>query len=162
MKRCLFVFICLMSLSSALFAAAERRVALVIGNNDYQNLPKLEKAVNDANSVAAELKKVGFEVSSFNNITQKKMNQAVNDFVQKIAGGGVGVFFYAGHGVQIDSQNFLIPVDMDSPRSDSDVADQAISREPSRPSRRFRSCRRVGCRCSWPTSCRTRSPHGPR
>lgn len=127
MKRCLFVFICLMSLSSALFAAAERRVALVIGNNDYQNLPKLEKAVNDANSVAAELKKVGFEVSSFNNITQKKMNQAVNDFVQKIAGGGVGVFFYAGHGVQIDSQNFLIPVDMDSPRTDSDVADQAIS-----------------------------------
>ena len=127
MKRCLFVFCCLMSLSSALFAAAERRVALVIGNNDYQNLPKLEKAVNDANSVAGELKKVGFEVAAFNNISQKKMNQAINDFVQKIAGGGVGVFFYAGHGVQIDSQNFLVPVDMDSPRTDSDVADQAIS-----------------------------------
>ena len=49
-----------MSLSGALYAAAERRVALVIGNDNYQNLPKLEKAVNDANSVAAELKKVGF------------------------------------------------------------------------------------------------------
>ena len=127
MKRCLFLFCCLMSLSGALYAAAERRVALVIGNDNYQNLPKLEKAVNDANSVAAELKKVGFEVSSFNNIPQKKMNQAINDFVQKISGGGVGVFFYAGHGVQVNSQNFLIPVDMDEPRSDSDVADQAIS-----------------------------------
>ncbi len=127
MKRCLWVFCCLMGMSAAVLAAAERRVALVIGNNDYQNLPKLEKAVNDANSVAAELKKVGFEVSSFTNIPQKKMNQAINEFVQKIAGGGVGVFFYAGHGVQIDSQNFLIPVDMDSPRTDSDVADQAVS-----------------------------------
>lgn len=127
MKRYLFAFCCLMSLSGALYAAAERRVALVIGNDNYQNLPKLEKAVNDANSVAAELKKVGFEVSSFKNMPQKKMNQAINDFVQKISAGGVGVFFYAGHGVQVNSQNFLIPVDMDEPRSDSDVADQAIS-----------------------------------
>lgn len=52
----------------------------MIGNNDYQNIAKLEKAVNDANSVAAELKKVGFEVQAFNNVGQKKMNQAINDF----------------------------------------------------------------------------------
>ena len=108
-------------------AAAERRVALVIGNNDYQNIVKLEKAVNDANAVAAELRKVGFEVQAFNNIGQKKMNQAINDFVQKVSGGGVGVFFFAGHGLQINNQNFLVPVDMDTPRDPADVADQAIS-----------------------------------
>ena len=108
-------------------AAAERRVALVIGNNDYQNIVKLEKAVNDANAVAAELRKVGFEVQAFNNVGQKKMNQAINEFVQKVSAGGVGVFFFAGHGLQINNQNFLVPVDMDTPRDTADVADPAIS-----------------------------------
>ncbi|MBL8409474.1 MAG: DUF1425 domain-containing protein [Candidatus Accumulibacter sp.] len=108
-------------------AAAERRIALVIGNNDYQNVTKLEKAVNDANSVARELKKIGFEVMAYNNVGQKKMNLAVNEFVQKISGGGVGVFFFAGHGLQVNNQNFLVPVDMDSPRSENDLADQAVS-----------------------------------
>ena len=127
MKRYFVIACCLLGLSGQLFAAAERRVALVIGNNTYQSLPKLEKAVNDANAVAAELKKVGFDVAAFNNIGQKKMNQAINEFVQKVSGGGVGVFFYAGHGVQIDNQNYLIPVDMDPPKDPADVADQAVS-----------------------------------
>ena len=127
MKSCLFVFCCLLSLSGQVLAAAERRVALVIGNNDYQNIVKLEKAVNDANSVSAELRKVGFEVQTLNNAGQKKMNLAINEFVQKVSGGGVGVFFFAGHGLQINNQNFLVPVDMDQPRESDDVADQAIS-----------------------------------
>ena len=58
----LFFFCCMLGFCGALSAAPERRVALVIGNNDYQALPKLEKAVNDANAVARELTKVGFEV----------------------------------------------------------------------------------------------------
>ena len=127
MKRFLFILLCLTAFSGDLFATAERRAALVIGNNDYQNITKLEKAVNDANSVAAELKKVGFEVQLLNNVGQKKMNQAINDFVQKVSGGGVGVFFFAGHGLQINNQNFLVPVDMDNPRDPADVADQAVS-----------------------------------
>jgi uncharacterized caspase-like protein len=130
MKRILLVaaslIVALLAGGSAL-AANERRVALVIGNNDYQNVPKLEKAVNDANAVARELQKVGFEVMSYNNVGQKKMNQAVNDFVSRIAGGGVGVFFFAGHGLQVSNQNFLVPVDMDAPRDANDLADQAIS-----------------------------------
>lgn len=114
-------------MASNALAVAERRVALVIGNNDYQNIPRLEKAVNDADAVARELKKVGFDVLSYNNIGQKKMNQAVNEFVQKVSGGGVGVFFFAGHGLQINNQNFLVPIDMDLPRDNNDVADQAIN-----------------------------------
>ncbi|MEI7429380.1 MAG: DUF1425 domain-containing protein [Betaproteobacteria bacterium] len=127
MKRHLFIFCCLLSLASMLHAATERRVALVIGNNDYQNISKLDKAVNDANAVAAELRKVGFEVQSFSNIGQKKTNQVINEFVQKISGGGVGFFFFAGHGLQINNENFLVPVDMDEPKQQVDIADQAIS-----------------------------------
>ena len=127
MNRYLLLLACLLSLSGNLQAANERRVALVIGNNDYQNIVKLEKAVNDANSVAAELRKVGFEVQAYTNIGQKKMNQAINEFVQKVSGGGIGVFFFAGHGLQINNQNFLVPVDMDTPREALDVADQAVS-----------------------------------
>ena len=114
-------------MAGSAWAVAEHRVALVIGNNDYQNIPKLENAVNDANAVARELKKVGFDVLSYNNIGQKKMNQAVNEFVQKVSGGGVGVFFFSGHGLQINNQNFLVPTDMDLPRDNNDVADQAIN-----------------------------------
>ena len=69
-------------LGSSVMAATERRVALVIGNNDYQSIVKLEKAVNDANAVAAELRKVGFEVEVLNNVGRKKMILAINDFVQ--------------------------------------------------------------------------------
>ena len=127
MKRYLLAICGLLFIAGHVAAAPERRVALVIGNNDYQNIVKLEKAVNDANSVAAELKMVGFEVQAFNNVGQKKMNQAINDFVQRVSGGGVGVFFFAGHGLQINNQNFLVPVDMDTPREPADVADQAIS-----------------------------------
>ena len=127
MKSILISICCVLGFATGLSAASEKRVALVIGNNTYQNLPKLEKAVNDANSVAVELRKVGFEVQALNNVGQKKMNQAINEFVQNVSGGGVGVFFYAGHGVQIDNQNYLIPVDMDPPRDPADVADQAVS-----------------------------------
>ena len=127
MKRLIILACCLLGLAGQLATAAERRVALVIGNNNYQNLPALQKAVNDANAVAAELKKIGFEVASYNDIGQKKMNQAINEFAQNVSGGGIGVFFYAGHGVQIDNQNYLIPVDMDSPKDAADVGDQAIS-----------------------------------
>ena len=127
MPRFLLVIAWLISLTASVHAATERRVALVIGNNDYQHIAKLDKAVNDAHSVAAELRKVGFDVQAYTNIGQKRMNQAINEFVQKVSGGGVGVFFFAGHGVQINNQNFLIPVDMDPPREAADVADQAVS-----------------------------------
>ena len=130
MKRLIILACCLLGLAGQLATAAERRVALVIGNNNYQNLPALQKAVNDANAVAAELKKIGFEVASYNDIGQKKMNQAINEFAQNVSGGGIGVFFYAGHGVQIDNQNYLIPVDMDSPKDAADVGDQAIRTSP--------------------------------
>lgn len=115
----------LLNFGSAL--SVERRVALVIGNNEYQSIPKLETAVNDAQAIGKELAKIGFEVTSLSNVSQKKMNLAVSEFAQKVSGGGVGVFFFAGHGLQINNQNFLLPVDMDMPKDLSYVDDQAVS-----------------------------------
>ncbi len=107
--------------------AADKRVALVIGNNDYRSVTRLEKAGNDARSVGNELRRLGFEVISVSNGSQKRMNQAINEFSQKASGGGIGVFFFAGHGMQINNQNFLLPVDFELPNDANDVADQSIS-----------------------------------
>lgn len=126
MKLYLLVFCALLGLAGEIVAAPERRVALAIGNNDYQNVVSSEKAVND-NAVAEELKKVGFEVQAYNNIGQKKMNQAINDFVQRVSGGGVGVFFFAGHGFKLITRTSLFLLIRDTPREPADVADQAIS-----------------------------------
>lgn len=106
---------------------AEVRVALVIGNNAYQNVPRLEKAVSDARAVGDMLQKIGFKTSVLLDANQRKMNSAVNRFVEDVGGGGIGVIFFAGHGVQINNQNFLLPVDFEDPKNESDVADQAIS-----------------------------------
>ena len=113
--------------SQGFAAAAEKRVALVIGNNEYRTVAKLEKATNDAKAVGRELSRLGFEVISVSNVSHKRMNQAINEFSQKVAGGGVGVFFFAGHGMQISNQNFLLPVDFELPNDANDVADQSVS-----------------------------------
>lgn len=120
------IFLVLVGLAD-ISLAIERRVALVIGNNDYQHVPRLEKAVNDAQAAARELKRIGFEIIEVANGNQKRMNQAINDFTQRVSGGGVGLFYFAGHGVQINNQNFLLPVDMDVPRDSVDIEDQALS-----------------------------------
>jgi len=105
--------------------AAEKRVALVIGNDSYQDVPRLEKAANDARAVGQQLKKVGFEVLSYSNLSRREMNQAIGQFVDKVAGGGVGVFFYAGHGVQAGGANYLLPIDI-KVKSEQDLVDEAV------------------------------------
>jgi formylglycine-generating enzyme required for sulfatase activity len=93
---------------------AEPRVALVIGNSDYQgDLPKLPNPVNDAALMTATLKKLGFTVIETRNADLTQMNKAIREFSDKLSGAGsqaVGLFFYAGHGLQIDGENWLIPV----------------------------------------------------
>ena len=111
--------------ASPALAATEKRVALVIGNDSYQEVSRLEKAANDARAVGQQLKKVGFEVLSYSNLSRREMNQAIGQFVDKVAGGGVGVFFYAGHGVQAGGANYLLPVDI-KVKSEQDLVDEAV------------------------------------
>ena len=91
-------------------AASENRIALVIGNSAYINSP-LRNPVNDAQAIAKVMRTLGFEVIERNDATQKDMNRAITQFGQKLAGGGVGLFYYAGHGMQLHGKNFLVPVD---------------------------------------------------
>ena len=91
----------------------EKRVALVIGNRDYATAPLLNP-VNDALAMTQVLQEVGFDVMSYTDIDKKKMAQVINRFGQKIAKGGVGLFYFAGHGMQVKGENYLIPVDVNT------------------------------------------------
>lgn len=88
----------------------ESRTALVIGNGSYADSP-LKNPTNDATDMAAALKKLGFEVLAYTNLDQNGMKKAIRDFGAKLrTKGGVGLFYYAGHGVQVKGVNYLIPV----------------------------------------------------
>jgi hypothetical protein len=93
-------------------AQAEKRVALVIGNNDYKNVPKLQKAVNDARTMGDTLKQLGFNVMVAENQTRQAFSQTLLAFDKAIEPGDTAFFFYAGHGFEIAGQNFLLPTDV--------------------------------------------------
>jgi formylglycine-generating enzyme required for sulfatase activity len=91
---------------------SEKRVALVIGNAGYA-VGRLNNPVLDARAMAQTLRGLGFEVLAHENLDYRKMQRAVADFGEKISGGGVGLFYYSGHGLQVSGRNFLVPVDAD-------------------------------------------------
>jgi Caspase domain len=93
-------------------AYAEKRVALVIGNNDYKNVPKLQKAVNDARTMGATLKQLGFSVMVAENQTRQAFSETLLAFDRAVEPGDTAFFFYAGHGFEIAGQNFLLPTDV--------------------------------------------------
>jgi uncharacterized caspase-like protein len=93
--------------------AAGRRVALVVGNSGYKTVPPLANPANDARLMAEALKAIGFELvggKALVDLADKgAMEQAVATFGELVKGAEVGLFFYAGHGVQIDGHNYLVP-----------------------------------------------------
>jgi len=109
-------------------AVAENRVALVIGNSAYETVTALPNPANDAKAMADLLTAAGFEVVSAPNLSQNEMRQAIANFAGMAAGKGpdtVTVVFYAGHGLQVDGENYLVPVDARIQR-ESDVSLQAM------------------------------------
>ena len=112
---------------AAAAASAEKRVALVVGNDKYATAP-LRNPVNDATAVAAKLREVGFEVVLRTNVSQRELTRAVRDFGEKVTPGAVALFYYAGHGMQARGKNYLIPVDADI-TSESSVSIEAIDVE---------------------------------
>jgi hypothetical protein len=93
-------------------AYAEKRVALVIGNNDYKNVPKLQKAVNDARTMGDTLKQLGFSVMVAENQNRQAFSESLLAFDKAVEAGDTAFFFYAGHGFEISGQNFLLPTDV--------------------------------------------------
>src|SRR5215468_3255235 len=101
---------CSMGLTAPAFAA--KRVALIIGNNDYKYVPKLQKAVNDARTMGDTLKQLGFSVMIAENQNRQQFSQTLLAFDNAVEPGDTAFFFYAGHGFEIAGQNFLLPTDV--------------------------------------------------
>jgi hypothetical protein len=93
------------------FYIQEKRLALIIGNADYVYGGQLSNPVNDARAMENILNRVGFDVMKYENLNQKDMKKAIDNFGVKLSGYDVGLFYYAGHGIQSDGYNYLIPVE---------------------------------------------------
>ena len=89
----------------------QNRVALVIGNADYRYGGRLANPVNDANDFANVIRKLGFEVIEGRNLDKRGMDEKITEFSRKLDNATIGLFFYAGHGIQVDGDNYLIPID---------------------------------------------------
>ena len=119
-KRLLIsLFVCLLLIDIRIGIAEDRaisvkkredRVALVIGNSDYKIGP-LANPANDASDMANSLRKCGFTVIKNINCSRQQMRRVIREFGEKIRNGGVGLFYYAGHGLQVNGENYLVPVD---------------------------------------------------
>jgi len=93
-------------------ARQDRRVALVIGNGSYRNVRALPNAPNDARAIASALRALGFEVTEGVDLDAAAMRRTTDAFMRAAARAQIALFYYAGHGVQIDGRNFLVPVDV--------------------------------------------------
>ncbi len=106
-------------------AAADKRVALVIGNAAYQNVPPLQNPSNDATDIAAKLRGLNFEVIEGIDLGKRDMERRIRAFAEALSGADVGLFYYAGHGLQVDQRNFLAPVDAQL-KSEADLDFEAM------------------------------------
>src|SRR5258708_32608043 len=108
-------------------AFAEKRVALVLGNAAYQNVARLPNPVNDGTVIAATLKNAGFDVvDERHDLPAAATRRALRDFADRARDADIAVVYYAGHGMEVDGTNYLIPVDAKLER-DTDVDDEAFS-----------------------------------
>src|ERR1700712_1304398 len=108
-------------------ALAEKRVALVLGNSAYQNVAPLTNPANDSAKRAAPLKDAGFDVvASRRDLPAAETRRALRDFADRARDADIALVYYAGHGIEVDGANYLIPVDAKLER-DTDVYDEALS-----------------------------------
>ena len=98
-----------------------KKLALLIGNNDYEDRGKLNCSVNDVLDIGNELEKIGFQVTIGIDLTYMKMIQKILQFQRQIDKNDLVVFFYSGHGVQWEDQNYLIPIDNKCLSDDSEM-----------------------------------------
>lgn len=105
--------------------AAAERVALVIGNSEYASVPSLDNPRNDASDIGSALERLGFEVTRAFNLDARSLNIALRDFSRAADDADMAIVYFAGHGMEIDNRNYLIPVDARIERA-SDVAYEAV------------------------------------
>lgn len=118
----------MMFIANTGLATAEEKIALVVGNSAYLKVPPLPNPVNDAADMAASLQRLGFAVKHVDNLDYREFRRALIDFGNAAKTADKAVIFYAGHGVEIDGKNWLIPVDAEI-KSELDVYAEAINLE---------------------------------
>jgi uncharacterized caspase-like protein len=118
------VFACVAPVRAAP-APPEKRVALVIGNSTYRNVPALTNPTNDASDVATAFERLGFTVRRISNGTYEDMRRGLLEFGRQVRGADIAVVFFAGHGIEVAGENWLIPIDAEL-RSDIDVDREAM------------------------------------
>jgi len=111
-------------LPSLSFSAQDRRTALVIGNGSYQSSP-LRNPVNDAKDMAAALRNLGFSVSLKTDANLRTMKKSIKNFGRNLRMGGIGLFYYAGHGLQVNGRNYLVPIGADV-NTESEIEYEAV------------------------------------
>ena len=123
-----FILALLLCALSSLSAAEQIRTALVIGNSAYSGSP-LKNPVNDARAMERSLSQLGFQVTLATDVKNfQDMRRLIRDFGEELLKGGVGLFYYAGHGVQVDGKNYLIPTQAEI-RNEGDVELEAVDLE---------------------------------
>jgi TPR repeat protein len=114
-RRCwailLFSLVAAGLLVSPASADSGRRVAFVVGNSAYQNVPELKNPTNDAQAISEALKRAGFDVVLANNLDRVAFETALRTFIRSLDGADLSLFYYSGHGIQVAGDNRLIPVD---------------------------------------------------
>lgn len=101
------------------------RIALIIGNQNYPNIP-LQNPISDVNAVCEKLSKLGFKIIKRIDPKEKELKKAIYDFTTILSTGGVGVFYYAGHAAQIDGHDLILPIDFEYSTKE-DVLEKAIN-----------------------------------
>ncbi len=105
-----------------------RKMALVVGNSAYPKSP-LRNPANDARAIAGMLTELGFQTQSVLDVNLRNLERSVNEFVSRVGPGDVAMFYYAGHGIQLEGENYLVPVDFDAKdEADAKYASYSVSR----------------------------------
>jgi hypothetical protein len=105
--------------------SAQERVALVIGNSRYANAPALPNTINDAADMAASFRRIGFRVTQLSDATMEQMRRGIRDFGRDASSADLAIVFFAGHGMELGGENFLIPADADI-SSDRDIQHETV------------------------------------
>ena len=110
-KLFVVVLVALVLAGTASVALAARQVALVVGNSSYTHIGRLPNPENDAVDLSASLRRLGFEVTTELDVGRGDLTEALRAFTRRSAGADASLVFYAGHGLEMDGINYLVPVD---------------------------------------------------
>ncbi|NJL59559.1 MAG: caspase family protein [Desulfobacteraceae bacterium] len=107
-----YIIVIVMTLLNLTSAAYAGKYALVIGNGSYKAVPALDTPVNDANVMASSLRDLNFSVEKGTDMSQQEMETAIENFRKRLHTGDIALFYYSGHGVQVDKINYMLPVEI--------------------------------------------------